>query len=259
MNYRFIPISLLSALLFSASLFFTWPAAAETGTQIQETLAQSMAVEKKTQAKNSQWQHESQKLAHQLKTLELRKAALDKRIEKQHRELAHAQAVNRETKRQITEAKRVKEELNTFLESVLERLDFHIQQDLPFLGQERHARLESLKEMMVDPDNSAAERFRRVFEALQIETEYGNSVEVTQETISLGNTLVLANIFRLGRVSLFCQTPDQKKSGLFDPAAKQWKPLPDSVNDTLSRAISMARLERSVELVKLPLGRIQPQ
>ncbi len=259
MNYKFIPSVFQAGCILTAFFFLPWPVGAETGTQIQKNLAQSMEVEKVTQKKNSQWQKESEKLSHQLKTLELRKSALDKTIEKQNRQLAHARTVNQETQRKLIEAKRVKEELNTFLDSVLQRIEQRIQGDLPFLEEERTARVESLKEMMVDPDSSAAERFRRMFEALQIEAEYGNSVEVTQETINLENTQVLADIFRLGRVSLFCQTPDRKKSGVFDPGSHSWHTLPDEVNDTLSRAIAMARLERSVELVKLPLGRIVTQ
>ena len=113
--------------------------------------------------------------------------------------------------------------------------------------------------MMVDPDESAAEKFRRVFEALQIEAEYGTNVEVVQETITLDGGSVLADIFRLGRVSLFCQTIDGKRSGSYDVAQQTWQRLPEDTNRDISRAIAMARLERSIELVKLPLGRIVTQ
>ena len=235
------------------------PTSAQTGSAIRNNIATSMDVEKQTQRDKTQWLMESQRLSNEIKALELRRAALEKRIAKQKKQLGLARVENTETRRKLREAKRVKEELNSFLDSVLVRIKEQIHRDLPFLEQERAGRLLALEEMMLDPDESAAERFRRVFEALQIETEYGTTVEVTQETISLSNTLVLADIFRLGRVSLFCQTPDQKRSGIFDPASREWQVLPESVNDNLSRAIAMARLERSVELVKLPLGRILVQ
>jgi hypothetical protein len=42
----------------------------------------------------------------------------------------------------------------------------------------RQARFEDLKGLLVDPAESSAEKFRRVFEALQIEAEYGNTIDM---------------------------------------------------------------------------------
>ena len=116
--------------------------------------------------------------------------------------------------------------------------------------------ISALKEMMVDPKESEAEKFRRIFGALHIEAEYGSTVEVTQETIEFDGRQVLVDLFRLGRVSLFCQTIDKLISGVYDPAEGAWRVLPKTVNQDLADAIAMARLERTVELVDLPLGRI---
>lgn len=229
------------------------------GKAIQEDISRTMTVEKKVQKMKTLWSEEETQMADQLEEMGLEAGALEKQLEKLERRLALEKSRHAENLRQEKEAARVKSEIGSFLDATLERLEAAVASDLPFLEKERQGRLKALKDTMVDPDESAAEKFRRVFEALQIEAEYGTTVEVVQETIDLEGTPVLADVLRLGRISLFCQTIDQKKSGVFEPGVRTWKRLPEEANRDLAKAISMARLERSVEFVKLPLGRIVPQ
>ncbi len=249
---------------FMAGLAFPDPGSAlaeETpiSTVIREDVNQTMAVEKKVQDMKTQWSGESKALADKRKTLEASVADLENHLEKITLRLDLETARHEENLRREKEMARVQAELAVFLDGVLSRLEAFVRSDLPFLTKERHARLTALKIMMVDPQISSAEKFRRIFEALQIETEYGISVESTQATVTLDQVDVLVDLLRLGRVSLFCQAIDGKKSAVFDPAQKTWQTLPEGVNRDLSRAIAMARLERSIELVKLPLGRIAAQ
>ncbi|MEH0021028.1 MAG: DUF3450 domain-containing protein [Desulfobacter sp.] len=252
-----ITLAGILALLFTPII----SAAADTrpGIEIREDLSKTMAVEKKTQDVKENWSEQSKDMTDKLERLTREAADLEKNLEKLDRRLVLEEKRLAENLRREKETARVKAELGVFLDSVLERLDSAIASDLPFLMEERLARLSSLKNMMVDPAPSSAEKFRRIFEALQIEAEYGTTVEVTQETIPLGDAEVLADIFRLGRVSLFCQTIDGKRSGTYDPVRQKWLVLPPDTNRDISKAIAMARLERSIELVKLPLGRIVVQ
>jgi len=226
---------------------------------IRDDLGQVIKVEKDVQDIRKNWSEKSKSMADQLQTLEDRASALEKRLEKMNLRLELEQARLDENLRREKETDRVEAELEAFLDSVLQRLETAIAGDLPFLEDERHGRLADLKMMMVDPETSSAEKFRRIFEALQIEAEYGTTVEVTQSTVELDQVPVLVDVLRVGRVSLLCQTIDQKKSAVFDPGQKTWQTLPESVNRDISRAVAMARLERSIELVKLPLGRIAAQ
>ena len=229
------------------------------GKVLQENISRTMAVEKKVQKMKSEWSEEERQMADQLEQTRLEVETLEKQLDKLKRRLALEKSRLAENLRQEKEAARVNAEIGRFLDTTLERLEAAIASDLPFLKEERLGRLKALKNTMVDPDNSAAEKFRRVFEALQIETEYGTTVEVVQETVDLQGTQVLAEVLRLGRISLFCQTIDQRKSGVFEAGTRTWKRLPEETNRDLAKAISMARLERSIEFVKLPLGRIIPQ
>ena len=96
-------------------------------------------------------------------------------------------------------------------------------------------------------------------ETLQIETEYGRTLEVYQETIDLKNRSVLVDILRLGRLSIFCQTPDGKVAGVYNRATRAWTILSSRYSRDIGKTIEMARHERTVDLVRLPIGRIIPK
>ena len=229
------------------------------GKAIRDDIAGAMASEKQVQEMKTDWAEASKEFSDRLDRLNREARTLAKRVEKADARLALEEARQKENFRRQKEAARVRAEIGTFLDTVIDRLAAAVDSDLPFLAQERRGRLSELKQMTVNPDLSSAERFRRVFEALQIEAEYGTTVEVTQETLAFGGDKVLADVFRLGRIALFCQTMDHHRSGIFDSGSKAWKPLPEETNRDISKAIAMARLERTVELVKLPLGRIVVQ
>ncbi|RLB14663.1 MAG: DUF3450 domain-containing protein, partial [Deltaproteobacteria bacterium] len=128
----------------------------------------------------------------------------------------------------------------------------------PFLPEERKKRLASIKEMMADPGIESAEKFRRVMEALQVETEYGSTVEVYQDTIKVNGQPTLVNIFRLGRLTLFYQTPDRKDVGCYNRATGKWEALPGKYRHDIDLAVEMASKQRPIDLIKLPIGRIVP-
>ena len=227
-----------------------------TSRTVREKISRTMDVEKGIQKRASEWSDESLELSDRLVRLENEKKQLERQLEKLTLLQRLEEKKYTENKRKQVETERIRNELSTFLDSVLVKLEAHIERDLPFLTAERQARIASLKEMMVDTTESSAEKFRRIFEALQIETEYGTTVEATRQTIMFEGKSVLADVLRLGRISLFCQTLDRRKSGYFNKAEQQWLPLPKDVNTDVANAVSMAKLERSVEIVKLPLGRI---
>ena len=107
-------------------------------------------------------------------------------------------------------------------------------------------------------DASPAEKLRRLLEALRIECEYGDSVEVYQQQIQVDGQAVFADILRLGRLSIFWQTPDGKRVGEYDRAKNLWVEFPSRYGRGLRMAAEMAKKTRPVELTKLPIGRISP-
>ena len=79
------------------------------------------------------------------------------------------------------------------------------------------------------------------------------------DTISLGGETILADIFRLGRVSLFCITPDGNLTGFYDRAKESWQPLPVSYNSEIAKAVEMGTKRRAMDFLTLPLGRMVAQ
>jgi hypothetical protein len=150
----------------------------------------------------------------------------------------------------------ISEKLKPFLYDIYLRLLDSVDQRVPFLKEERSERLGNLKKTLDDPKIVLGEKFRKVMEALFIEAEYGNTVEVYQEKILLTNEDVLVNVLRLGRISLFFETLDQQTTGYFDLAENQWKSLPQSANRDIRIAMEIGSKRRPADIVTLPLGRI---
>lgn len=254
--------SMGSVMFFFAALivFSTSPCFAEEppsqAEPIQKTVATTMAIQKNTQKTETKWTDEQTKLKGSHKALQQENSQLKTRLTRLERLLHIEQEKQAENLRKKTESDRIRNELSSYLESVLFSLEEQTKHDLPFLAEERQARFDDLKGLLVDPAESPGEKFRRVFEALQIEAEYGNTIETVQKNIDLDGKQTLVDLFRLGRVSLFFLSMDRQKAGCFDPTVNRWKTLPKSANNALETAIAMARLERTVDLIKLPLGRI---
>jgi len=211
-----------------------------------------------TQKNEDAWAGEKATLMASYRSLKANKEHLEKVKLNTEKTWIVQKALVEETERKIKEAARIREELQTYLESVVTRLEESIKKDLSFLSKERSVRLTSIKQTLDRPDKTGAEKYRRVMEALQVETGYGNTVEVYQETIEFVDQETLMDILRVGRLSVFCQAPDGKVVGHYDREAEKWVPLPSKYRMDINKAVEMARRERTIELVKLPIGRIIP-
>ena len=161
--------------------------------------------------------------------------------------------------RDLAAVTRISDEMQPFLEAVQARLQRLLGEGVPFLLAERQDRIENLKKLLDDADVAVSEKFRRVMEALSIEAEYGDTLEVYQEKIFLNDRQILADILRLGRLALFFQTLDQKITGYFDPSVSRWKTLPQKYNRDLFGAFEIAAKRSSADLLDLPLGRLATQ
>ena len=245
-------------------LFLIAPCGSWAGTEpgqaekVTKKVSKTMDIRLHTQKKEDAWAGEKAKLMASYRSLKANKEHLEKVKLKIEKTLIAQKALVEETERKIKEAARIREELQTYLESVVTRIEESIKKDLPFLPKERSVRLALIKQTLDRPDKTGAEKYRRVMEALQVETGYGNTVEVYQETIEFVDRKTLMDILRVGRLSLFCQIPDGTVVGHYDPETEKWVSLPSKYRRDINKAVEMARRERTIELVKLPIGRIIP-
>jgi len=130
-----------------------------------------------------------------------------------------------------------------------------MQNDLPFLIDERHERLDRVRQMATDEDVPVTDALDRLMEALFVEVEYGNTVDVYRETIMIDDREAVVDMVRLGRAALFYQTLDGKQAGRYSRDRSGWEPLDGRWRRGVSAAMEMALKRRPAELIYLPMGR----
>ncbi len=245
--------------MFTAGSILVLAEQTQAPKKIQKRALKTIEVLQKTQKKETCWQLKKAELTVEYSGLTEKKRELVKRRAKKKVKIEVAKKKIDEIERKIRETARVKEDLQECLEAVFFNMEELIRKDLPFLADERSNRLAIIREDLVKLGTNQGEKFRTVFEALKIETEYGNTVEVYQDTVNLDGKPVMADILRLGRISLFCRTPDGKTVGHYDRASKQWTTLPSSSRHGIGKAIEIASRNRTADFVNLPIGRIVVQ
>ena len=245
--------------VFMAGLIFTGTGYCQTFTeQVTGPVSDAITIRQSTQKSEDDWFERKAEMIAEFETLTretMQLTALKTELGK--KATAEQSAVN-DLKREIDEIARMTTELLPFLNKTRERLAELVASGLPFLPEERHTRLKNLDQIINDANVTVSEKFRKVMEALSIEAEYGNTIEIYQEKISVADNTILADIFRLGRLSLFFQSLDQTETGYFDPLTSRWQVLPRKYNRDIGSAFEIGAKRRSADLLNLPLGRIKP-
>ena len=132
-------------------------------------------------------------------------------------------------------------------------LEEFISLDMPFLIEERQARLAIIKEMMDRSDVSLPDKFRRVMEAYQIEIGYGRTIATNNDTIQINGKSYTVDVLRIGRVALLYQTLDGEQSGYWDKQTKTWETLADEYNLSIAEGILIADRKSPPNLFKVPV------
>lgn len=141
------------------------------------------------------------------------------------------------------------------LEEMVGTLESIINNDTPFLLTERKARVVELKDILKQSNISTSEKFRRVFEAYQIENEYGRTIESYRDEIVVDSDSYNVEIFRLGRVGLYARTSDGKYTAMYSKKENKWI-RKRGIDSELVIALKIARKELPPSLLKLPIERI---
>jgi uncharacterized coiled-coil protein SlyX len=223
---------------------------------IEDRVTETVDLEQKTQTNLDDWSQERQELDVRFRTANANIAYLEERLVRQEERAAALDDKVEEYERRLTESARLSAVIQDTMDFVLGRLTEVVGQDLPFLPEEREARLANLRVVMASPDLAPAEKLRFLLEAMLIEAQYGETVEVQPGTIEVEGKPIHADILRIGRLAMFWRSPDGSRVGTWDPAGDAWMELPGKYNRVISRSMEMASRVRPVELVSLPLGRI---
>ena len=174
-------------------------------------------------------------------------ALLQRQITNQEEEMA---ALNESIKNVAL----IERQIVPMMTRMLDSMEAFIALDTPFLLEERGERLERLRGMMERSDVSAAEKFRRVIEAYQIENDYGRTIEAYKDTIEIDGVKQEADFLRIGRVSLAYQTVGGGTTGAWDPAAGQFIVLDDAeFKNQVSHGLKVARKQVAPDLLVVPV------
>lgn len=173
-------------------------------------------------------------------------AQLARQIESQNEELA-------EIERQLGEIETTSRSITPLQQKMLETLKQFVQLDVPFLLEERTARIATLEEMMKRADVSISEKYRRIVEAYQVEMDYGRTLEAYEANFGGGgNESRTARFLRIGRVSLLYQTLDGHETGYWDAQARRWV-VDNSYAHSFKEGVAVASKTSAPEMMLAPV------
>lgn len=140
-----------------------------------------------------------------------------------------------------------------FIRRMLTTLDEFVKLDVPFLPDERRKRLQQLHAMMDDASVSIAEKYRRVMEAYQVETDYGRTIEAYRGKLQQPSGERLVDFLRVGRVALLYRTLDGSDSGYWDQQRRQWVSAGGRDSRAIAKGLRIARKELAPDLIDVPV------
>jgi uncharacterized protein DUF3450 len=254
-NSKVAALAIGHRLALSAAAVVLALLAAPAGAQLNEALQaqaqtdkESAAAQKEVSALREKTQDAGARYAQAIadaESLERYNNQLNSQVKSQETEMASIE-------RQLLEIETTNREVQPLMQQMVDTLDQFVQLDVPFLLDERSARIQSLKEMMARADVTISEKYRRILEAYQIELEYGRTLDAYQGRLGTGAEARTVEFVRLGRVSLMYRTLDGSETGYWDATQKKW--IPDaSYKDDIQQALKVARGQGAKELLIVPV------
>ena len=180
--------------------------------------------------------------------INLYNAMMQKQLDKQQQ---HMDTI----RESIANASLIERQIMPLLVRMVSALDDLLKVDLPFLLEERQERIAKLAELLERPDLTLAEKSRRVFEAYQIEMEYGYTIESYKGRLTVDDQEFAADFLRIGRMSLMYQDINGKKVGFWNKNNGAWEGLTESqYKRHIAKGLRIAKQEIAPELVTVPFN-----
>jgi chromosome segregation ATPase len=170
---------------------------------------------------------------------------LSAQVQSQAEEIASIQ-------QQLVDIETTNREVQPLMDKMVRALDQFVALDVPFLIEERTARVNNLKNIMARSDVTISEKYRLILEAYQIELEYGRTLEAYAGTLNAGEEPRTVEFVRLGRISLMYRTLDGSETGYWDAVQKQWV-VDNSYAEAIEQAIRVANQDGAPELLTVPV------
>ena len=243
----------LASPLLAAASTVTAATATATPQQVVDAQAKEQAVAIQAQQqinelddKTREMVSEYRRLLEQTEELEIYNEQLVRLTRSQEKEIINFDG-------ELTDLESTRRQLIPWMQHMISTLNEVIAADIPFLPKERNLRLQELKDVMERADVSVADKYRRILEAYQIESEYGHTIEAYQGEITLDGDVRTVDFLRFGRVGLYYLSLDGKRLGMWDKESRQMIVLGDNFREPLDKAIRVARKQMPPDLLKLPV------
>lgn len=167
-------------------------------------------------------------------------------IDGQERQLADLQA-------SIDNVTLVERQILPLMGRMIDGLERFISLDVPFRLEERMQRVRSLRQLLRRADVTAAEQFRNVLQAWQIEIDYGLYPESYTGELMIGGVMREVDFLMIGRTGLYYVTPDDSIAGAWDQRTREWVELSRSDAANIRAGINV--LDTSIpQLFMVPIA-----
>ena len=143
--------------------------------------------------------------------------------------------------------------MQPLMEDMLAALGDIVNADIPFNIDDRQDRVARLNKIMNDPDVSAAQRYRLIVEAYQIENEYGRTIGAYEGSIDDNGTLRTGEFLRVGRIALMFKTADDSTLKIWDKDQNGWVNLNKSYLPDVRLGLRMAKEQTAPGLLPVPV------
>lgn len=155
--------------------------------------------------------------------------------------------------RQLGTVEQIKQGMVPMMLKMAVQIEDAIKDDVPFLLEERMARVDRLKAALSNPNVSPAEQYRQVLNAFKIEVTYGQGLDSYEgaHPTKPGN---IVNFLRFGRSSLVYMTKDEGEIARYNRDTKSWDVLDGSHALNMRKAIRVAKGEAAPDIVYAPVS-----
>ena len=196
----------------------------------------------KTQSISKQYMEELKLL----NSLNMYNNMLDRQLNNQNTEIDKLNA-------SINNATLIERQILPLLVRMVDALENFVAIDMPFLDEERKARVQGLQDLLLVSNLTTSEKARRVFEAYQIENEYGYTIEAYKGNVQLPESKFAVEFLRIGRISLLYRDLSGSRFGFWDQQSRQWQTLEQSqYKRHITKGLKIAKEEISPELITIP-------
>jgi hypothetical protein len=191
--------------------------------------------------------HEYQQLMQQGDYQQGLNQELELRVQEQALEIEKLQ-------QQIADVQITRLHMMPLLREMVAALKQFIELDLPF---EKAARLQSitqLEQLLASATVPIAEKFRRVMEAWQAESDYSYELYSYRDVVQLEGEELSVDYLRIGRNAWYFLSLDGKRSGYWHAQKKQWLILDTQFNASVREGLRLAQRQLAPRLLALPVA-----